>query len=93
MIVGYPAVAERHREGAEETTALDRESGARAQGIADHAGVLKRQVGWIGEKAQCTHPFSDGWRLTGVVDYRHCYPAFRNVLGTIKSSNSSCKVV
>ena len=47
----------------------------------------------IGEKAQRTRPLGDGWRLTGVVDYRHCYPAFPNVPRTIKSSNPFCNIL
>src|SRR5829696_5652539 len=43
-VVGDPAVVERHREGGEDAAALDGEAGTGAQGVADHAGVLQRQV-------------------------------------------------
>ena len=48
--MGYLAVVERHREGGEDTSALDGQAGSRSQGVADHAGVVQRQVGWLLEE-------------------------------------------
>lgn len=45
--MGYLAVVERHREGGEDAAALDGEAGACPQGVANHAGVLQRQVRWL----------------------------------------------
>ena len=45
--MGYQAVVERHREGGVDAAALDGEAGAGSQGVADHTGVLQRQVRWL----------------------------------------------
>src|SRR5215210_2430364 len=50
MVVGDLAVVERHREGGEQAAALDGEAGSGTQGVADHAGVLQRQAGWLLEE-------------------------------------------
>src|SRR5829696_1672321 len=50
MVVDDRAVVERHRDGGEDTSALDGQAGSRSQGVADHAGVVQRQVGWLLEE-------------------------------------------